>query len=125
MGLTYANLTLTNLFTQKRVEIRALVDTGAWHMCVTAEIAAALGFDITEVETENVTLADGRSVEVPRIAPIQINFANRRCAGEAFVLGDEPLIGVVPIEAMDCIVDPRTQELRVNPKHPERAEFRV
>lgn len=44
---------------------------------------------------------------------------------DAYVLGDEPLIGVVPIEAMDCIIEPRHQQLVVNPAHPDRAEIRV
>jgi predicted aspartyl protease len=49
MGLTYATLKLTNLFSHQVVEIKALADTGATFMCVTEEIALQLGFDITEV----------------------------------------------------------------------------
>ncbi len=125
MGLTYTHLGLSNFFTGKRVEIRALVDTGALHMCVTAAIAESLGFDISEVETVPVTVADGRRLHVPRIAPIKIEFANRTYVTEAFVIGDEPLLGAVPIEAMDLIVHPATQELRVNPAHPDCAVFPV
>jgi hypothetical protein len=44
---------------------------------------------------------------------------------DAYVLGDEPLIGIVPIEAMDCIFEPRNRRLVVNPAHPDRAEIRV
>jgi len=44
---------------------------------------------------------------------------------EARVIGDEPLLGVIPIEAMDCVVDPTTQELRVNPAHLDFAVYRV
>lgn len=36
----------------------------------------------------------------------------------ALVLGDEPLLGVIPLEAMDMVIDPRRQEVMVNPKHP-------
>jgi len=125
MGLTYTNLGLTNFFTGKRVEIRALVDTGALHMCVTRAIAEALGFDVSEVETVPVTVADGRTLRVPRVAPIKIEFANRSYVTEAFVIGNEPLLGVVPIEAMDLVVHPVTQELRVNPAHPDFAVFPV
>jgi clan AA aspartic protease len=118
MGLTYAALKLTNLFNQKRVEINALVDTGATFMCVTEEIALQLGFDITEVSQQVVTLADGHQRKVPKIAPIEIAFANRTYVTEAVVLGNEPLLGVIPLEAMDLVVDPRQQTLIVNPKHP-------
>jgi clan AA aspartic protease len=119
MGHTYANLKLKNLFNEKEVDIRALVDTGATFMFVTEEIAVQLGFDITEVSTQTVTLADGRQIKVPRIAPIEIRFdTTRYYVTEAFVLGHEPLMGVLPLEAMDMLVDPVNQKLIVNPAHP-------
>lgn len=42
MGLTYAELTLTNLFDKKGADVSALVDTDATFMCVTEETAAQL-----------------------------------------------------------------------------------
>jgi clan AA aspartic protease len=125
LGLTYAELKLTNLFNKKSVKMRALVDTGAMHLCVPEAIAVQLGFDPTEAETVRITVADGRTLTVPRIAPINIEFANRSFISQAFVLGNEPLMGVVPIEAMDLIVDPMNQQLKVNPEHPNYAVFPV
>ena len=49
MGLTYASIGLTNLFNKQKVEVNALVDTGATFMCVTEEIAVQLGFDTTDI----------------------------------------------------------------------------
>lgn len=118
MGLTYATLRLTNLFTHQNVEINALVDTGATFMCVTEEIALQLGFDISEVSQQMVTLADGHQRKVPKIAPVEIAFGNRSYVTEAVVLGNEPMLGVIPMEAMDLIVDPRQQILIANPQHP-------
>ena len=118
MGLTYATLGLKNLFGQQFVEVNALVDTGATFVCVTEEIALQLGFDIQEVSQQTVTLADGHQRKVPKIAPIEISFENRSYVTEAVVLGNEPLLGVIPLEAMDLVVDPRQQKLMVNPQHP-------
>ena len=118
MGLTYAKLKITNLFTHQQVEINSLVDSGATFMCVTEEIALQLGFDISEVSRQVVTLANGHQCKVPKIAPIEIAFANRSYVTEALVLGNEPLLGVIPLEAMDLIVDSRQQSLTVNPQHP-------
>ena len=87
-------------------------------MCVTEEMALQLGFDITEVVGHVVTLVDGRQIKVPRIAPIEISFGNRSYVTEALVLGDEPLMGVLPLEAMDLMVDPLRQQLVVNPAYP-------
>jgi clan AA aspartic protease len=118
MGLTYASLKLTNLFSRQIVNIDALVDTGATFLCVTEEIALQLGFDISEVSTQMVTLANGHQMRVPKIAPIEIGFENRSYVTEAVVLGNEALLGVIPLEAMDLIVDPRQQKLLINPQHP-------
>ena len=118
MGLTYATLKLTNLFGHQSVEVSALVDTGATFMCVSEEIALQLGFDITEVSRQVVTLADGHQRKVPKIAPIEIAFGNRTYVTEAVVLGNEALLGVIPMEAMDLIIDPRQQALIANPQHP-------
>jgi len=118
MGLTYATLKLTNLFGHQSVEVSALVDAGATFMCVSEEIALQLGFDITEVSRQVVTLADGHQRKVPKIAPIEIAFGNRTYVTEAVVLGNEALMGVIPMEAMDLIVDPRQQILIANPQHP-------
>ena len=118
MGLIYAKLKLTNLFNHQQVEINSLVDTCATFMCVTEEIALQLGFDTTEVSQQVVTLADGHQRKVPKIAPIEISFQNRSYVTEAVVLGNEPLLGVIPLEAMDLIVDLRQQMLIVNPQHP-------
>nr|VFK21662.1 MAG: clan AA aspartic protease, AF_0612 family [Candidatus Kentron sp. LPFa] len=123
MGLIYAKVRVTNLFRGNSVEIHALVDTGATFLCVTHEIAAQLGFDITEVGQQIVTLANGyqkgRQKKIPKIAPIEIAFENRTYVTEAVVLGDEPLLGVLPMEAMDLVADPRQRKLLVNPRHPD------
>ncbi len=118
MGLTYADISLSNLIGNQKIKIKALVDTGATFMCVTEEMATQLGFDTSEVSTHLVTLADGRQIKVPRIAPIEIGFANRSYVTEALVLGNEALMGVLPLEAMDLCVNPLTQQLVVNPEHP-------
>ena len=121
MGLSKVQLTLTNMFKKNSIEISALVDKGAVHMCVTQAQARQLGFDLEECVTQIVTLADSRQIEVPKIRPIEIAFANRTYVTEALVLGDEALMGVIPLEAMDLVIDPRGQHVVVNPEHPNYA----
>lgn len=125
MGLTYAPLTLTNTFRQVSIDVRALVDTDAMFLCVPEAVAIQLGFDLSEASRTTVTVADSRRISVPKIAPLKIQFKNRDYTTEAFVLGDEPRLGVIPIEAMDCVVDPKNQELVVNPEHPNFPVFPV
>ena len=50
-----------------------------------------------------------------------LKFKNRACFTGAFVIGDEVLLGAVPMEDMDVVVSPATQSLIVNPESPNRA----
>jgi clan AA aspartic protease len=112
MGVTYADLTLANVFTRKTVAVRALVDTGTSRLIVTPEIAAALGYDPQELAVKYVNLADGRRLEAPHIEGVRIQFQDRRCTMDAVVLpGDECLLGFIPLEDMDLVVDPLNERL--------------
>jgi len=39
----------------------------------------------------------------------------------AVVLGDEVLLGAVPMEDMDLVVVPQTREVKINPENPNFA----
>jgi clan AA aspartic protease len=125
VGIVYADITLTNPYLKKSVTVRAMVDTGTTHMIVTAEIARELGFDLEETSTYSLTIADTRRVRVPRIQPVEIRFDDRTYLTEAPVLGDECLMGVLPLEAMDLVVDPKMQRVTPNPAHPDGPVFRA
>jgi len=79
MGVTYADLTLANIFTKRAVAVRALVDTGTSRLIVTPEIATALGYDPHELAVKYVNFADGRRLEAPHIEGVRIQFQDRRC----------------------------------------------
>lgn len=125
MGFVYADFTLANLFTKKTVPIRALVDTGAMEVFVTEPIARELGFDVTEVSLKTVILADGSVRAVPTIAPVRTYFADRSCLVDVMVMGDECLVGVVPLELMALIVDPVRQRVVFDPKYPAGQRLRL
>jgi clan AA aspartic protease len=125
MGHVYADLKLTNYLNQQAIMIPSLVDTGATYMCITEAQAKQLGFDLDEADRRLITMADGRQASVPVVAPIKIEFENRRHTTEAMVLGDEALMGVLILEAMDIMVDPLRQKLVVNPEHPNYPVFKA
>ena len=118
VGPTHATIRLTNPFRRKDLDVEALVDTGAIGICITEEQARQLGYDLEEAQTVIVTLADGSQRPVPKIAYLGIAFENRTCSSDAFVLGNQALLGVVPLELMDVMIDPTKQRLIVNPAHP-------
>lgn len=121
MGLVTATVTLSNPKRDDLVplDVPVLVDTGAVHMCIPQHVAIQLGLE--EIDRREVTLADGRKSFVPYVGPIFITFENRKCFVGAMVLGDQALLGAIPMEDMDLVVSPLKQELRVNPANPNFA----
>ena len=63
-------------------------------------------------------LADGKRKSAPMVGPIRVHHADRYCDLSALVLGDEPLLGAVPMEMMDLVLHPTTRTLSVNPANP-------
>jgi predicted aspartyl protease len=125
MGVVHGDFTLVNLFTLKQVKVRAMIDTGTTDVLVTSEVASELGFDPDEVSRANLIMADCRRIRAPRLRPIEIQFEDRSCMSDVFVLGDECLVGVIPLEAMDLVVDPKRWEVITNPAHPDGPRKRV
>jgi clan AA aspartic protease len=125
VGIVYADIVLTNPYLGKSVTVRAMVDTGTTHMIVTANIARELGFDLEETSTYSLTVADTRRVRCPRIRPVEIRFDDRTFLTEAAVLGDECLMGVIPLEAMDLVVNAKLERVTPNPAHPDGPVFRA
>jgi clan AA aspartic protease len=121
MGLIYTTLTLNNprQTDLEPLEVKALADTGALHLCIPSHIAIQLGLE--ELEQREVMIADGSQRKVPYVGPIKVSFANRSCYVGALVLGDEVLLGAIPMEDMDLILQPALRKVTVNPQNPNIA----
>ena len=118
MGIPYADIALESIFPKRRLEVKALVDSGSVFLTVPQHIAVQFGFDTEEAGTREIILADGSRKAVPMIGPLRVHFADRYCDLSALVLGDEPLLGAVPMEMMDLVLHPASQRLTVNPDSP-------
>ena len=121
MGLVNGHLILKNprLSELSGVEVVALVDTGAVHLCIPEHVRIQLKLDA--IDEKEVTLADGSKRLVPCVGPIEIKFKNRTGFAGALVLGDRVLLGAIPMEDMDLIVIPKTRMVDVNPESPNIA----
>ena len=75
-----------------------------------------LGLEI--INHEVAEYANGKIEEVPVVGPLEIRFANRRTSVDAMVIGNQVLLGSIPMEAMDVVINPRSQKLEVNPENP-------
>jgi clan AA aspartic protease len=134
MGFIYADIELSNRYHELlvldglrkpeemlKLNIKALVDTGSITIVINEDIQRQLQFPVlTKMPT---TLADGTKRMLEYVDQIVIRFGNRECIVQGYVLpGDaEVLLGAIPIEYMDVIIDLKNQILTVNPEHPEGA----
>jgi clan AA aspartic protease len=121
MGLIRAKLTLKNPRKPELqpVEVDALADAGAVHLCIPVHVQLQL--ELEETAKKVVTLADGGRKLLPYVGPVELHFKNRVGFAGALVLGDEVLLGAIPMEDMDLVIIPRTRTLDVNPESPNIA----
>lgn len=107
----------------KRTRVTMLVDTGAYYMCINEFVQEQLQLPV--VERRKSQLANGAIVEYDVVGPIEVRFKNRRCVVDAMLLPGESelLLGAIPLEDMDVLIDPLRQELIVNPEHPHYAQM--
>ena len=115
MGHVFAEIELSNPREQDLlpVKAKALADTGALMLCIPEHVALQL-----KLETESmreVSVADGRKKNVPYVGPIRVSFGKRFCYVGALVLGDEVLLGAVPMEDMDLVISPSRREITPDP----------
>jgi clan AA aspartic protease len=136
MGRVVTNLKLTNKTdldkfrageiaeTEVRtVEIEALVDTGASQLVLPEDVVRRLG--VPYEGTKPAKDARGFVVEVPWVGGLFIEILGRAMTCDALVVpvGATPLIGQIPLEGCDLVVDPRSREVRPNPAHPDMPIF--
>jgi clan AA aspartic protease len=121
MGLANAHILLKNPRKPElaTVEVEALADSGAVHLCIPPHIQIQL--ELEEIDKKEAILADGSRKLVPYVGPIEIRFKNRVGFAGALVMGDQALLGAIPMEDMDLVIVPRTRAVDINPDSPNIA----
>jgi len=124
MGNVYAEITLKNMRDDayakgghikeedvRTATVRAMVDTGAMTLVISEELCQQLGLGISRMR--EVRLANNQT-EVAKVTdPVEVNWKDRDYIGNAWVIPglSEPLMGLLPLEYMDLMVDPVNQTL--------------
>ena len=131
MGLVYAEIELLSVDDLalsrrgflpreevKRIKVRALVDRGAYELVINEDVKKQL--DLPVLEERIAKLADDTERLVELVGPVEIRFENRSTVVRAMVLpgAAEILLGAIPMEGLDVVIDPREQRLIVNPAYP-------
>jgi clan AA aspartic protease len=124
MGLVHTEITLKNAKDMaiaergfipahevRQTTVNALVDSGAWTMVINEATRTKLGLDAEE--TSYGTLADGTRVDYKLSSWLEISWKNRKYICQAVIVpnADENLLGALPLEAMDLMINPCSHEV--------------
>jgi clan AA aspartic protease len=90
----------------RAMKVQAMPDTGAWTLIINEEVFQQLGLAVDGETTS--TLADGTAAQYRITAPVKVQWKDRSTKLPSIVIPDvrEVLLGALPLEAMDLIVDP-------------------
>lgn len=131
MGLVYADIEIINSDDEalhrrgfmkeddiKKIAVTALVDSVAYMLAINETIRTQL--DLITLDTQTAELADSSQLQLDIVGPVTVKFANRATTCRAMVLpgNSEVLLGAIPMEDMDVVINPKEQKLTVNPAHP-------
>ena len=94
----------------------ALVDTGATGLLVPRRLIAQLGLPLLRTRPARTI---GGSVDVPMYRAVRLTVQGRDCISDVGEIDDgfSVVIGQVPLELMDLVVDPGHRQLIGNPAH--------
>ena len=124
MGIVHAEITLKNVkdaFKAKdglikdeeirQATVQAIVDTVAGTLVINEKLCQQLGLEVRG--TKQATLADDRREIVKIVDPVEVHWKNREmiCQPRVISSDGEVLLGAIPLEDMDLIVDPARQVL--------------
>ena len=106
----------------RRTSVTALVDSGSYMLAINEKVNSILG--LRKLSEQNAELADGSVRLLDIVGPVEINFKNRSTSCRAMVLPGEAevLLGSIPMEDLDVIIDPKRQIMDVNPDSPNIAK---
>lgn len=119
MGIVYQRIRIANAARPEleEVDATALVDSGAAELCISKLVALQL--KLQPIEQRIVTYADGRKESVDYVGPVRVDVFGRNAFVGAMVTGgDQVLLGALPMQSMDVLIDPARHRLIPNPDYP-------
>jgi len=95
----------------RKATINVMVDTGSTMLVINEQLFGQLGLDV--MGEREITLANDTKEICKLTEPVEIHWENRSVAMSALVVEDasEFLLGVLPLEGMDLMVDTVNQKL--------------
>jgi len=133
MGLVQAEITLKNIRDEimakegyinepeiRQTTIKAVVDTGAMTLVINEQLRQQLGLGV--VGARQATLAYNTRKTVKIAEAVEVHWKDRSMTCQPWVINEgRTLLGLIPLENMDLMVDPCSQELVG--AHGDKVEF--
>jgi len=90
--------------------VNVLVDTGVITLVINEQLRKQLGLEIVGTRKANLTNNTRETVQIAE--SVEVHWKNRSMTCQPWVVNDERiLLGNIPLDNMDLIVDPAGQEL--------------
>jgi clan AA aspartic protease len=123
MGIVHAEITLKNAIDVgackrgyikepkiRQTTVQAVVDTGAMTLVINEQMRQQLGLGV--VGARRATLANNAKERVQVAEAVEVHWKNRSMVCEPWVVSSgRTLLGAIPLENMDLIVDPAREEV--------------
>ena len=124
MGLVYENITIKNAgdvinverkimqeSEVRQIKVLAMVDTGADTLVINESMQQELGLKL--MGERQVSLANDANEMCKITEPVMVYWKERSAVTRAIVLpgASEVLLGAIPLEEMNVMVDPKSQSL--------------
>jgi predicted aspartyl protease len=124
MGITKDEITITNIGDVSKakggfisakdirsVTVEAVADTGALRLTIPVRLSEELGLEV--IKNVPATLANGETPEIGLSEGVEVRWKDRSEITQAWVVPREcsVLLGAIPMEGMDLMVDPRSRRL--------------
>lgn len=101
----------------RKVEVEAIVDTGATYMCLPPKIIKELDL----MEADEVSVKTGNGITNLKLFDGAFIYIKERTTTMRVMENKDdsipPLIGYLVLEAMDWVINPNTKELTGNPEN--------
>ena len=93
----------------RQTTVNILVDTGAGTLVITEALQQELGLKARSAQP--VRMANNDKVNVQEADPVEVHWKNRSMVCRPWVIpgAQKALLGLIPLEAMDLMVDPNGQ----------------
>ena len=102
----------------RRMNVKFLVDSGASMMAINEDIVAQLGLE--KVDSRLAERANGETIKLDVVGPLEVRFGNRRSSVDAMVLpgNSECLLGAIPMQDLDLVIFEKEERIMINPDQP-------